>query len=66
MLPRHLRHLYVIHVTATKVKSLSFSVSGFALLNIANNFIFIILYEFDLLSAWFRHSKIHLFLITGL
>jgi hypothetical protein len=41
----------VIHMTADKFKPLIFSVSGFALSNVANILIFMILDDFCLLSA---------------
>jgi hypothetical protein len=43
----------VIHMTAAKFKPLIYSVSGFALSNAANSFIFMILDDFCLLPAWF-------------
>jgi hypothetical protein len=41
----------VIHMTAAKFKPLIFSVSGFALSNVANIFIFMILDDLRLLPA---------------
>jgi riboflavin transporter FmnP len=43
----------VVQMTADKFKSLIYSVSGFALSNLANIFIFVILDGFCLLPAWF-------------
>jgi hypothetical protein len=41
----------VVNTTAAKFKPLVFPVSGFALSNIANIFVFMILYDFCLLTA---------------
>jgi hypothetical protein len=50
----------VVHMTASKFKHLSvFSVSGFALSNITNNCIFMILDDFCLLPAWFCYVIIN-------
>jgi hypothetical protein len=58
----------VIHMTATKFKPLIFSVSGFALSNVANSFIFMILDDLCLLPAlfcyviiivWYMKSLMH-------
>jgi hypothetical protein len=46
----------VIHMTAAKFKPLIFYVSGFALSNVANGFIFMILDDFCLLPAWFCYG----------
>jgi hypothetical protein len=43
----------IVNMTAAKFKSLVFPVSGFALSIIANIFMFMILYDFCLLPAWF-------------
>jgi hypothetical protein len=42
----------VVHMTVAKFKHLIFSVSGFALFNVANIFILMILDDFCLLPAW--------------
>jgi hypothetical protein len=49
----------VIHMTASKFKPLIFSVSGFALSNVSNIFIFMILDDFSLLPAWFCYLIIN-------
>jgi hypothetical protein len=49
----------VIHITAAKFKPLIFSVSGFALSNVANIFIFMILDDFCLLPAQFCYVIIN-------
>jgi hypothetical protein len=51
--------LTVIYMTAAKFKPLIFSVSGFALSNVANILIFMILDGFCLLSAWFCYVIIN-------
>jgi hypothetical protein len=47
-------------MTAAKFKPLIFSVSGFALSNVANILIFMILDYFYLLSAWFCYVIINI------
>jgi hypothetical protein len=49
-----------IHMTAAKFKPLIISVSGFALSNVTNNFIFMILDDLCLLSAWFCYVIINI------
>jgi hypothetical protein len=56
----------VIHMTAAKFKPLIFSVSGFALSNVANILIFMILDEFCLLSAWFCYVIINVWYMKSL
>jgi hypothetical protein len=48
----------VIHMTAAKFNLLIFSVLGFALSNVTNIFIFLILDGFCLLTAWFCYAII--------
>jgi hypothetical protein len=49
----------LLHMTAAKFKPLTFSVSGFALSNVANIFIFMILDDFCLLPTWFYYVIIN-------
>jgi hypothetical protein len=50
----------VVHMTAAKFKPLIFSVTGFAVSNVANIFLFMILDDFCLLPAWFCYVIINI------
>jgi hypothetical protein len=51
MLQRQLSHLTVVSLTTAKIKTLLFSIRGFALSYTAKMFILIILYDFSLSPA---------------
>jgi hypothetical protein len=56
----------VVHMTAAKLKPLIFSISGFALSNVKNIFIFMILDDFCLLSAWLYYVIINVWNLENL
>jgi hypothetical protein len=49
----------VVHMTAVKFKPLIFSMSGFVMSNVANNFIFMVVDDFCLLPVWFCYVIIN-------
>jgi hypothetical protein len=50
----------VVNMTAAKFKLFVFPVSGFALSNRANIFVFMILYDFCMMPAWFCYIIVNL------